>query len=62
MAKRVPGKEEFYETLRYFRKRVVLDGVVLRLNEYVTAPDLTGGDFDAVVMATGVTPRSLVGQ
>ncbi len=60
MAKRIPGKEEFYETLRYFRARLELDGVVTRLGEHVSADDLLGDDeFDAVVMATGVTPRSL---
>ena len=59
MAKRIPGKEEFYETLRYFRARLELDGVIVRLNERVSAEELTAGGFDSVVLATGVTPRSL---
>ena len=61
MAKRIPGKEEFYETLRYFRARLELDGVVVRLNERVSADELGKAGFDSVVMATGVTPRKLDG-
>ena len=57
MAKRVPGKEEFHETLRYFRRRLELAGVDLRLNWEVDAAALKAGGFDAVVMATGVLPR-----
>ncbi|MBB5204880.1 2,4-dienoyl-CoA reductase (NADPH2) [Inhella inkyongensis] len=56
LAKRIPGKEEFHETLRYFAKRIELTGVNLRLNTRVTAEDLKG--FDAVLLATGVTPRN----
>jgi 2,4-dienoyl-CoA reductase (NADPH2) len=56
MAKRIPGKEEFYETLRYFERQLELRGVELRLNTTVTADDL--GPYDEVVLATGVTPRS----
>ncbi|TNF33006.1 MAG: NADPH-dependent 2,4-dienoyl-CoA reductase [Deltaproteobacteria bacterium] len=55
LAKRVPGKEEFEETLRYFRERLRLAGVDVRLGTEATAADLTG--FDKVVLATGVTPR-----
>ncbi|HSN18321.1 MAG TPA: FAD/NAD(P)-binding oxidoreductase, partial [Gammaproteobacteria bacterium] len=57
MAKRVPGKEEFHETLRYFRRRLELTGVEVRLGEEVTAASLKAGGFDAVVLATGVLPR-----
>jgi 2,4-dienoyl-CoA reductase (NADPH2) len=55
MAKQIPGKEEFHETLRYFKRRVEATGVQLRLNTRVAADDLKG--FDEVVIATGVVPR-----
>ncbi|WP_281357113.1 FAD-dependent oxidoreductase [Vogesella oryzae] len=56
VAKRIPGKEEFHETLRYFARRIELTGVKLRLNTRVAAADLTG--FDEVVLATGIAPRT----
>ncbi|MGW2205382.1 oxidoreductase [Streptomyces sp. NPDC001774] len=56
IAKRVPGKEEFDETLRYFRTQLVERGVEVRLNTPVAADDLDG--YDEVVVATGVTPRT----
>jgi 2,4-dienoyl-CoA reductase (NADPH2) len=56
IAKQVPGKEEFYETLRYFAKQITLTGVKLRLNTLVTADELSA--FDEVVLATGITPRT----
>ncbi|MFJ1713188.1 FAD-dependent oxidoreductase [Streptomyces sp. NPDC088260] len=56
VARRVPGKEEFDETLRYFRTRLQEEKVELRLGTRVTAGALDG--FDEVVLATGVTPRS----
>ncbi|MEU7006386.1 NADPH-dependent 2,4-dienoyl-CoA reductase [Streptomyces sp. NPDC046332] len=56
IAKRVPGKEEFDETLRYFRTQLAERGVDVRLNTTVTAGDLDG--YDEVVVATGVTPRT----
>ncbi len=56
MAKVIPGKEEFYETLRYFCRRIEATGVKLRLNKRVLADDLK--NFDEVVIATGVTPRN----
>ena len=55
LAKRIPGKEEFSETLRYFRRRIDITGVQLHLNERVGAAALQG--FDEVLLATGVTPR-----
>lgn len=58
VAKRIPGKEEFYETLRYFARQVELTGVELKLGEFVSAEALEQGDFDEVVMATGITPRT----
>ncbi|MFF1838802.1 FAD-dependent oxidoreductase [Streptomyces sp. NPDC058231] len=56
VARRVPGKEEFDETLRYFRTRLAEQQVELRLGTRAT-PDSLGG-FDEIVLATGVTPRS----
>src|SRR5690554_6665613 len=58
VAKRIPGKEEFYETLRYFRVMLDKHGVDVRLNTRVTAEDLKAGGFDEVVLATGVEPRT----
>ncbi|HEX5128998.1 MAG TPA: NADPH-dependent 2,4-dienoyl-CoA reductase, partial [Usitatibacter sp.] len=55
MAKRIPGKEEFHETLRYFGRRIEATGVKLVLGRRVGALDLEG--FDEVVIATGVAPR-----
>ncbi|MGH8041230.1 MAG: FAD-dependent oxidoreductase, partial [Rudaea sp.] len=57
MAKRIPGKEEFAETLRYFGHRIADTGVDLRLNTVATLESLRG--FDTVILATGVTPRAL---
>ena len=58
MALRVPGKEEYSETLRYYGRQLELGGVQLRLAERVTAEELDRGAFDEIVLATGVTPRS----
>ena len=55
IAKQVPGKEEFYETLRYFGKQIELTGVNLKLNTPVSVADL--GGFDEVILATGISPR-----
>ncbi|ALG74193.1 2,4-dienoyl-CoA reductase [Azospirillum thiophilum] len=57
LAKRIPGKEEFAETLRYFRHRLAETGVALHLGRRVSPAELTGGGFDVVVLATGVVPR-----
>ncbi|MFE5297207.1 FAD-dependent oxidoreductase [Streptomyces sp. NPDC056632] len=56
VARQVPGKEEFDETLRYFRVQLAERGVEVRLNTLVTAADLDA--YDEVVVATGVTPRT----
>ena len=56
VARRVPGKQEFDETLRYFRTQLQLHGVELKLGTHVNADDLAG--FDETVVATGVTPRT----
>jgi 2,4-dienoyl-CoA reductase (NADPH2) len=58
MAKRIPGKEEFFETLRYFRERIAETGVTLRLNTRIDAAALQQENFDEVVFATGVHPRT----
>lgn len=57
LAKRIPGKEEFYETLRYFRRMIDKLGIALRLNTAVDAALLKAEGFDEVVIATGITPR-----
>jgi 2,4-dienoyl-CoA reductase (NADPH2) len=57
MAKRIPGKEEFHETLRYFATRLRKLGVEQRLGERCTAEQLIASGFDEYVVATGVTPR-----
>ena len=56
LAKRIPGKEEFNETLRYFDQRITETGVELRLDTRVEAAQLAG--FDAIVLATGIVPRT----
>ncbi|MWV13813.1 NAD(P)-binding protein [Pseudomonas sp. R-28-1W-6] len=58
VAKRVPGKEEFYETLRYFKKKLETTGVDLRLNTRVSADELAKGGFDEIILATGIAPRT----
>ncbi len=58
VAKQVPGKEEFYETLRYFGKQIELTGVKLHLHKRVSAQDLMDAGFKHVVLATGVIPRT----
>ncbi|MBV1954877.1 oxidoreductase [Streptomyces albidoflavus] len=57
VARRVPGKEEFDETVRYFRVQLAEHGVDVRLGKPVTAADLPEDAYDEVVLATGVTPR-----
>ncbi|HEX7770727.1 MAG TPA: NADPH-dependent 2,4-dienoyl-CoA reductase, partial [Dokdonella sp.] len=57
MAKRIPGKEEFAETLRYYARRIAELGIDLRLGTRATPVLLQG--FDDVVLATGVTPRDV---
>ncbi|RRQ74701.1 NADPH-dependent 2,4-dienoyl-CoA reductase [Streptomyces griseofuscus] len=56
VARKVPGKQEFDETLRYFRHQLDAHGVAVRLGTWVGAEDLAG--YDEVVVATGVTPRT----
>src|SRR5699024_4406953 len=57
LAARIPGKEEFWETLRYYERRLELTGVEVKLNHKATAEELAQAGFDHVIVATGVTPR-----
>jgi 2,4-dienoyl-CoA reductase (NADPH2) len=57
IAMRIPGKEEFAETIRYFSRRLDLTGVKVHLGRRVDAEELVGAGFDEVVLATGVEPR-----
>ncbi|MEX9948175.1 FAD-dependent oxidoreductase [Providencia alcalifaciens] len=57
LAKQIPGKEEFYETLRYFSRQLQLLNVDVRLEQLAQANDLT--QFDEVIIATGVIPRAI---
>lgn len=61
LASSIPGKEEFHETLRYFRHQLTATGVELRLGTRVTAADFESGGkergYDEIIVATGVTPR-----
>ncbi|WP_327426555.1 NADPH-dependent 2,4-dienoyl-CoA reductase [Streptomyces sp. NBC_01236] len=56
VARKVPGKQEFDETIRYFRTQLELHGVDVRLNTRVTADALDA--YDEIVVATGVSPRT----
>lgn len=55
IAKQIPGKEEFYETLRYYRRMIDITGVTLKLDHRVAADDLL--PFDEVILASGIEPR-----
>jgi 2,4-dienoyl-CoA reductase (NADPH2) len=57
VAMRIPGKEEFAETIRYFGRRLELTGVRLRLGQRVTRDELVAAGFDDVIVATGVSVR-----
>ena len=59
LAKKIPGKEEFYETLRYFKKQIALSGVTLMLNTKADIFTCIKNSYDEVVLATGVFPRDL---
>ena len=59
MAKQVPGKEEFFETLRYFNKQIELHNVHLHLNQKVDEAFLLEQKFDDIILATGVNPRKV---
>ncbi len=57
LAKRIPGKEEFHETLRYYRTMLAKLGVAQRLNTRVEPAALQLEGFDEVIVATGIEPR-----
>ncbi|MFC6013120.1 FAD-dependent oxidoreductase [Nocardia lasii] len=57
IARRIPGKEEFDESIRYFRRKIDLTGVTLHLEKRVNADELIAGNYDSVILATGVRPR-----
>lgn len=59
LAKVIPGKEEFHETIRYFKKMIEKNGVELRLNTRVNREQLEREGYDDVIVATGVVPRAL---
>lgn len=58
IAKKVPGKEEFYETIRYFSRQLEINNVTLKLGKKVTASQLNSADIDHVLLATGIVPRT----
>ena len=58
-AKQIPGKEEFFETLRYFNKQISLLNIGLNLNQEKSADELISAGFDEIVLATGIVPRKL---
>lgn len=58
LAMQVPGKEEFAQTLRYFGRRLEINGVKLVLNQRVTQAQLLAQDFDEIILATGIVPRT----
>jgi len=56
-ASKIPGKEEFLETIRYYKKMIDVHNITLNLNTWVTAQDLKDAGFDEIVISTGVAPR-----
>jgi 2,4-dienoyl-CoA reductase (NADPH2) len=58
MAKQIPGKEEFYETIRYYKNQLELHNVKLILNKRVAKSDLEHSDFEEIIIATGISPRT----
>jgi 2,4-dienoyl-CoA reductase (NADPH2) len=56
-AKQIPGKEEFYQTIRYYAQQLKKTGVTLQLNHPATAEELRQANFDEIIIATGVEPR-----
>jgi len=56
-ASKIPGKEEFLETIRYYKRMIEVHNITLNLNSWVTAQDLKDAGFDEIVISTGVAPR-----
>jgi 2,4-dienoyl-CoA reductase (NADPH2) len=59
IAVQIPGKQEFHETLRYYRQQLSRLGVEVRLNTRATAGHLRAGGYAAIVVATGIVPRKI---
>ena len=59
IAKQIPGKEEFYETLRYYNYKIEETGVNLQLGAQINAAQLVNSGYDEVILATGIRPREL---
>ncbi|MFK7936711.1 MAG: FAD-dependent oxidoreductase, partial [Saprospiraceae bacterium] len=59
MAAAVPGKEEYAQTIRYYNTMIKKHGVHLHLSHRVSADELKGGNYDEIILATGVTPRQV---
>jgi 2,4-dienoyl-CoA reductase (NADPH2) len=59
VARKIPGKQEFDETLRYFNRQIELTGVDLRLNTQATTNLLINNEFERVILASGVIPRQI---
>ncbi|GHB60306.1 NADPH-dependent 2,4-dienoyl-CoA reductase [Psychrosphaera saromensis] len=59
IAKTIPGKEEFYETIRYFENKLKDENVTLHLGQFQSVESLKAMGFDEVIVATGITPRTL---
>ncbi len=57
LAKRIPGKEEFHETIRYYKRMIEVNKIDLKLGVRADAKSLEAGGFDKVVISTGITPR-----
>lgn len=57
-AKQIPGKEEFYETLRYYQRKIEVTGITLHLNTKADAALLKPEGFDEVILASGIKPRT----
>ncbi|MEU7768233.1 NADPH-dependent 2,4-dienoyl-CoA reductase [Nocardia sp. NPDC049190] len=57
IARRIPGKEEFDESIRYYHRMLQITGVTVHLNKRIDAAELAEGRYDEVVLATGVRPR-----
>ena len=57
LAKRIPGKKEFHETIRYFKRQLQLTKVKLVLDREIEGNDMNNSEFDEVVLATGISPK-----
>ena len=59
MAKVIPGKEDYAETIRYYGRQIELTGVNLLLNTRASVDTLKSGGYDEIIMASGVSPRKV---